>query len=108
ALLKFPRPNLERLQGVEAHDTIIDAQYFTWDDEWEDEDHDGYDVNAETTSPWKATFLQNLTAQRSITRLGLISISSAEEVEVLSVIAPQLKELDIGTADRNFKIPDSE
>ena len=105
AILKAPHPSLETLLGVEVHDTIVDPDYFTWDDEWEDEDHDDYDENEERTSPWKALFLENLTRQRSVRRLGVASVNSAQEIEDFSVVAPQITELDIGTIGRNSKIP---
>lgn len=54
--MKAPRPTLETLLGVEVHDTIVDSNYFTWDDDWEEEDHDDYDEDEERASPWKAIF----------------------------------------------------
>jgi len=105
AILKAPHPSLETVLGVEVHDTIVDPDYFTWDDEWEEEDHDDYDENEERTSPWKAIFLENLTTQRSVRRLGVASVNSAQEIEDFSVVAPQITTLDIGSIRRNSKIP---
>ena len=95
--MKAPHPSLETLLGVEVHDTIVDPHYFTWDDEWEDEDHDDYDENEERTLPWKAIFLENLTTHRSVRYLGVASVNSAQEIENFSVVAPQITKLDIGT-----------
>ena len=105
ALLKAHLPSLETLLGVEVHDTIVDSHYFTWDDDWENEDHDDYDVSEERTSPWKAMLFENLKTQRSVTRLGVGSVNSAQELEDISVAASQIRELDIETIERKFEIP---
>lgn len=95
ALLKnsSTRP-LESLQGVEVHETMIDAEHFGWDDGWEGE----YDREAVRPSPWKALFVECLKAQTSITSLGITSINAPEEMELLAVLAPQIKELEISRA----------
>jgi len=93
---------LETLLGIEVHDTVIDSKYFSWDDEWEDEDHD--DADEEQPSPWKALLLQGLQAQSSITRLGISSIGTPEEMETLAAVSPQVKDLSIHI-DRDSKIP---
>lgn len=49
--------------------------------------------------------LEKLKTQRSITRLGVAPVSSVQEIEGISVAAPQIRELDIGTIERNFQIP---
>ncbi|KAF8961494.1 hypothetical protein BDZ97DRAFT_1828517, partial [Flammula alnicola] len=96
---------LETLLGIEVHDTVVDSRYFSWDDDWEDEDHD--DADEERPSPWKVLFLEGLKAQRSITRLGVVSIRAPEEIETLSAVAPQVREIEIRT-ERDFKILDAE
>ncbi|EDR01334.1 uncharacterized protein LACBIDRAFT_333361 [Laccaria bicolor S238N-H82] len=105
-ILKAPRPTLETLLGVEVHDTIVDSNYFTWDDDWEEEDHDDYDEDKERASPWKAIFLENLMTQRPVRRFRVPSVNSAQEIEHLSVVAPQITELrDIVTTGQNPEIP---
>ena len=99
ALLKYPRPKLHTLLGVEVHDTIVDSQYFSWDEAWEDEEHEGYDENAVRESPWKAMFLDRLKAQQSIRRLGISTLNSLHELEVLSTVVPQITELHIDDWD---------
>lgn len=37
--------------------------------------------------------------------LGVAPVSSVQEIEGISVAAPQIRELDIGTIERNFQIP---
>jgi len=56
ALLKDPRPKLKTLLGLKLHDKV-DSEYFDLDDEWEDEEHEGYDEDQERASPWKAVLL---------------------------------------------------
>ena len=96
ALLKnsSTRP-LKTLHGVEVHETIVDLDHFGWED-WDDE-HEDYDIEAERPSPWKALFVVCLKAQNSITSLG-ITCNAPEEMELLAVLAPQIKELEICTA----------
>jgi len=93
---------LETLLGIEVHDTVVDSRYFSWDDDWEDEDHE--DADEEQPSPWKALFLDGLKAQHTITRLGVVSISAVRELETLSAVAPQVKDIEIGT-ERDFQLP---
>lgn len=54
-------------------------------------------------------FLENLMTQRPVRRLGVPSVNSAQEIEHLSVVAPQITELrDIVTTGQNPEIPNSE
>lgn len=104
ALLKNPEASsrpLETLLGIEVHDIVVDSKYFSWDEDWEDEDHD--DADEEQPSPWKPLFLECLKAQHSITRLGIVSLSAPHELETLSAVAPQVKEIEI-CIEHDFKI----
>ncbi|KDR76596.1 hypothetical protein GALMADRAFT_247003 [Galerina marginata CBS 339.88] len=100
ALLKNrPNSSLKTLHGVEVHDTIVNSDYFTWDEDWADwrdcelDDDGAYEKQP---SPWKEQFLECLKAQTSLTNLRVASIDVSQEMETLSIVAPQLKELDIG------------
>lgn len=104
ALLKdsdSSRRPLETLLGIEVHDNVVDSRYFSWDNDWEDEDHD--DPDEERLSPWKTLFLEGLKTQHSITRLGVASISSPQEMETLSTVTPQVREIETRT-EHDFKI----
>ena len=104
ALLKVSRPNLRTLLGIELHETIVDRDHFTWDNEWElEEDHEDYDETIERPSPWRNILLDNLRGQPSITRLG-VSVNSTQEIAAISVVAPQLVEIDIGPTPRGIEI----
>ncbi|KAG6906318.1 hypothetical protein DXG01_014493 [Tephrocybe rancida] len=98
---------LETLLGIEVHDTVVDSQYFSLehDDDWWDMDHD--DEDEQLPSPWKALFVNTLEKLRSLTRLGVVSLSTPEEMETLATVTPQLKQLEICPA-YDFKIPDTE
>lgn len=84
---------LETLLGVELHDRVVLATYFSWDEDWEEEDHE--DENVEVPSPWKSLLLDRIKAQSSVICLGIVHVDESQEVEALSRIAPQLRELDI-------------
>jgi hypothetical protein len=92
----------ETLFGVEVHDAVVNSRYLSWDDDWEDEGHD--DADGEAPSPWKALFLGVLKAQDSVTRLGVVSIGTPQEMEALSAVVPQVREFDICSA-QDLKIP---
>jgi hypothetical protein len=102
ALLKQPssRP-LETLEGVDLYDMIKADDYFSWD-----EDGDEDNGNDEQPSPWKALFLERLERHSSVKR---ISINCArdnfdpKEIQALAVVAPQLKYLDIFTDNNSSK-----
>jgi len=74
---------------------VVDAEYFTSDDNWEDEDHE--DADEERPSPWMALFLDGLKAQHITTCLGVVSISVLQELETLSVVALQVRDIEICT-----------
>ncbi|CAA7261821.1 unnamed protein product [Cyclocybe aegerita] len=108
ALLKnASRWPLEMLLGVELHETVVDSEFFSWDDDWEDEDHED-EESGPVPSPWKALFLEGLKAQKSITRLGVVRISAPEEMETLAAVAPQLKHLKIKRDPDSNTIPETE
>ncbi|KAF8155921.1 hypothetical protein B0H34DRAFT_808883 [Crassisporium funariophilum] len=87
---------LETLIGIELRETVVDSKFFSWDDEWEeDEDHD--DAEEERPSPWKLLLLEGLITHRTITRLGAVSVSSKEEIKTLAVVAPQVKDIELCT-----------
>ncbi|KAG6823499.1 hypothetical protein H0H92_010014 [Tricholoma furcatifolium] len=98
ALLKHSESSplrLERLCGIEVHDTIMESSYFhpmDFDEDDEDMHDDAYDVKL---SPWKALFLETLKAQQSITCLEVNSIDNPMEMEVLSKVAPHVKEIKV-------------
>jgi hypothetical protein len=91
--------------------TLIDSEHFSWDEDWESEKHDSEDYdweayhdNADEEKPslWKVLFLGVLKAQYSITRLGAVLISAVQEMETLSVVAPQVKDIEI---HHDLKLP---
>ncbi|KAF8155908.1 hypothetical protein B0H34DRAFT_850948 [Crassisporium funariophilum] len=91
---------LKTLIGIELRETVVDSNFFSWDYEWEeDEDHD--DADEERPSPWKSLLLEGLITHRTITRLGVVSISSKEEIKTLAVVAPQVKDIELRT-DHGF------
>ncbi|KAF4618515.1 hypothetical protein D9613_010016 [Agrocybe pediades] len=109
ALLGASLPNLKTLIGVEVHESIIDKDYFTWDDDWAEEDgYDDYDDSAEMKSPWREQLLENLKAHPSITHLGISSVKTMQDIETVAAIAPQITELEIGVTSQSLKIPRSE
>lgn len=56
---------LETLLGIELHDAVVDSEYFSWDEDWEEEhweDEGPNGVDDEQPSPWKAVFLEPQTS----------------------------------------------
>ena len=51
---------------------------------------DDYDESEELTSSWKAMLLGNLKTHGSITRLGVASVNSVQEIEDIFNAAPQI------------------
>ncbi|KAJ3501006.1 hypothetical protein NLJ89_g9537 [Agrocybe chaxingu] len=106
-LKKASKWPLETLLGVEVHETIIDSEYFSWDDDWEEEDHKD-EESGPIPSPWRTLFLERLKAQKSITCLGVVCISAPEEMKTLAAVAPQLKHLRIKPDPDHNRIPEAE
>ena len=68
------------------------------------EDHRHFGNEIQMIGIWKRNILlDNLRGQPSITRLG-VSVNPTQEVAAISVVAPQLVEIDIAPTPRGVEI----
>ena len=86
---------LDTLEGIDLHDMIKPDDYFSWN---EDEDED--DNNDEPTFPMEGSVLERLGRYSSITCISISCTrdnADPKQIQALAVAAPQLKRLDIFT-----------